>query len=91
MFFSAARTKKHLRYAFALGFIAVAAVWLAARDEHAGAGVRVQPCPVADFQWVDGDKQPFTRTRLQGHGSLLFFGYTHCPEVYPITMTELAK
>ena len=93
MFFPAARTTKHLRFAFALGFIAIAAGWLAARDdEHAAAGVRVQPPrPLADFQLVDGDNQPFTRTRLQGRWSLLFFGYTHCPDVCPITMTELAK
>lgn len=92
MSFAAVRTKKHLRYAFALAFIAIAAVWLSAREEHAGAAVRVQPPrPLADFQLVDGDNQPFTRTRLQGHWSLLFFGYTHCPDVCPVTLTELAK
>ena len=87
-----ARTKKHLRYALALSCIAAAAWWFAPRDEHAGAGERVQPPrALADFQLVDGDNQPFTRARLQGHWSLLFFGYTHCPDVCPVTMSELAK
>jgi protein SCO1/2 len=93
MFLPTARTKKNLRYALALAFITAAATWwFAPRDEHAGAGVRVQPPrALADFQLVDGDNQPFTRARLQGHWSLLFFGYTHCPDVCPVTMSELAK
>lgn len=87
-----ARTKKHLRYAFALACIALAAWWFAPRDEHAGGGQRVQPPrALADFQLLDGDKQAFSRTQLQGHWSLLFLGYTHCPDVCPITMSELAK
>jgi len=87
-----ARTKKNLRYALALACIAAAIGWFATRDEHAGAGERVQPpLALADFQLLDGDNQAFTRTRLQGHWSLLFFGYTHCPDVCPVTMSELAK
>ena len=92
MFLPTARTKKNLRYALALACIAAAAWWFAPRDEHAGAGERVQPPrPLADFQLLDGDNQPFSRARLQGTWSLLFFGYTHCPDVCPITLTELAK
>lgn len=92
MFALTARTKKHLRYAVALSCIAAAIAWFAPRDEHAGAGERVQPPrALADFQLLDGDNQAFTRTQLQGHWSLLFFGYTHCPDVCPVTMSELAK
>ena len=87
-----ARSKKHLRYALALACIAAAAWWFAPRDEHAGGGQRVQPPrALADFQLLDGDKQAFTRAQLQGRWSLLFFGYTHCPDVCPVTMSELAK
>ena len=87
-----ARPKKHLRYALALLCIAAAAWWFAPRDEHAGGGTRVQPPrALADFQLLDGDKQPFTRAHLQGHWSLLFFGYTHCPDVCPVTLSELAQ
>ena len=87
-----ARTTKHFRYALALICMAAAAWWLAPRDEHAGAGERLQPPrALADFQLLDGDNQAFTRAQLQGRWSLLFFGYTHCPDVCPITMSELAK
>ncbi|MBI3773969.1 MAG: SCO family protein [Gammaproteobacteria bacterium] len=92
MFTPTARTKKHLRYAFALLCVAAAAWWFAPRDEHAGAGERVQPPrALADFQLLDGDNQAFTRAQLQGRWSLVFFGYTHCPDVCPVTMSELAK
>jgi len=92
MFAPTARTKKHVRYAFALACVAAAAWWFAPRDEHAGAGERVQPPrALADFQLLDGDNQPFTRARLQGKWSLLFFGYTHCPDVCPVTLSELAR
>ncbi len=92
MFLLTARTKKNLRYALALGTIAAAAWWFAPRAEHAGGGERVQPPRIlADFQLLDGDNQAFTRAQLQGRWSLLFFGYTHCPDVCPTTMSELAK
>ena len=33
--------------------------------------------------------QPVDQTMLTGHPSLLFFGYTHCPDVCPTTMAEM--
>jgi protein SCO1/2 len=35
---------------------------------------------------LDHDGLPFGRERLEGHWSLLFFGYTECPDVCPITL-----
>jgi protein SCO1/2 len=37
----------------------------------------------------DGDA--FTQNDLAGHWSLIFFGYTHCPDVCPITMGVAAQ
>jgi protein SCO1/2 len=37
------------------------------------------------------DGTPFTNEDLQGQWSLLFFGYTHCPDICPITMNVLAE
>ncbi len=33
--------------------------------------------------------KPFTPAALRGHWSLLFFGYTHCPDVCPATLKVL--
>lgn len=46
---------------------------------------------VTEFHLVDHQRQPFDRQRLEGHWSLLFFGYTHCPDVCPTTLQTLAS
>jgi protein SCO1/2 len=34
---------------------------------------------------------PFSNERLSGHPSLVFFGFTHCPDVCPTTLVLLAQ
>ena len=40
---------------------------------------------------IKDDGSVFTLNDLTGHWSLLFFGYTHCPDVCPITMGVAAQ
>ncbi len=40
---------------------------------------------------VKDDGNVFTLNDLTGHWSLLFFGYTHCPDVCPVTMGAVAQ
>lgn len=47
--------------------------------------------PVAAFSLTDQDGAPFDQTRLQGAPSLLFFGFTHCPDICPNTLALLAQ
>jgi protein SCO1/2 len=49
------------------------------------------PRPLAAFSLVDQHGQRFDLQRLKGKWSLLFFGYTHCPDVCPTTMTVLRQ
>src|SRR5882757_11536179 len=49
------------------------------------------PRRVADFQLTDHQGQPFTARELQGRPSLVFFGFTHCPDVCPTTLVKLAQ
>ena len=42
------------------------------------------------YALVDQRGDPIDQTMLVGHPSLLFFGYTHCPDVCPTTMGEMA-
>ena len=44
-----------------------------------------------DFELVDSTGQRYTRAQLQGKWSLLFFGYTSCPDVCPTTLAMLAQ
>jgi protein SCO1/2 len=45
--------------------------------------------PVPQFSLVDGAGKAFTRDSLRGHWSLVFFGFTHCPDICPTTLSVL--
>lgn len=44
----------------------------------------------APFELVDHDGEPITDKALAGKPAAVFFGFTHCPEVCPTTLYELA-
>jgi len=44
------------------------------------------PRSLTPFTLQDHDRKPFTEQSLHGHWSFLFFGYTHCPDVCPVTL-----
>jgi len=48
------------------------------------------PKVLADFNLVDTTGAPATLSALRGHPSLVFFGFTHCPDVCPTTLAVLA-
>ncbi|MEO5806259.1 SCO family protein [Devosia sp.] len=43
------------------------------------------------YALLDGNNQPVNQTVFNGHPSMLFFGFTHCPDVCPTTMAEMAS
>jgi len=43
-----------------------------------------------DFSLLDEHGLKFTRADLLGHWSMLFFGYTNCPDLCPTTLAMLA-
>jgi protein SCO1 len=47
--------------------------------------------PLPSMSLVDQQGQPFGPERLRGHWSILFFGFTHCPDVCPTTLATLAQ
>ena len=56
------------------------------------------PGPVASaaaiggpFHLVDQNGKPFTDKDMQGKPYLVFFGYTHCPDVCPTTLFEMSQ
>jgi len=46
------------------------------------------PSPAADFALNDQDGHPFRLSDQKGDVVLVFFGYTHCPDVCPTTLAQ---
>ena len=44
---------------------------------------------VAQFNLLDENANQFDQQDLLGNWSLLFFGYTHCPDICPVTLARL--
>jgi protein SCO1/2 len=50
------------------------------------------PLPKPDLTLTDTTGKPYDfKQRTRGQLALLYFGYTHCPDVCPLTMAELAQ
>ena len=47
------------------------------------------PEKVPSFALEDQNGKPFTLDRLRGKWTIMFFGYTHCPDFCPTTLTGL--
>ena len=47
------------------------------------------PQQLEQFEFADHRSSPFGIERLQNKWSLVFFGYTHCPDICPITLSVL--
>ena len=51
----------------------------------------LEPRPIADFAFLDEEGLPFERKDLEGRWSLLFTGFTHCPDVCPTTVALMSE
>ncbi|MGH8268254.1 MAG: SCO family protein [Steroidobacteraceae bacterium] len=47
--------------------------------------------PVAEFHLIDNLGKPYTREQLTGAPTLVYFGFTRCPDVCPTTLIKLAQ
>lgn len=50
-----------------------------------------KPVELPDFTLIDHHKIAFTQESLKGKWTFVFFGYTHCPDVCPVTLAEMDK
>lgn len=77
--------------------IGVAAVLIAGDEPDVGAPelaagtALTTPQALADFQLIDHTGAAFGRRDLEGHWSLLFAGFTHCPDACPATLAVLSR
>lgn len=83
---------------FLIGFLlAAAALGLlvaGCRKPPAGielaAGIALNPPrPIVDFELVDHTGANFTRAAFKNHWSVVFAGFTHCPDICPDTLWRL--
>ena len=79
----------------ALAAGALSALWQrsdSAPAEVATATLYQAPRPLPDLAGlVDHRGEPLSRERFEGQWTWLFFGFTHCPDVCPITLDLLAR
>src|SRR6476619_6945871 len=50
-----------------------------------------EPRVVPDFNLVDTHGSAMTLAGLRGHPTLVFFGFTHCPDVCPTSLFEISE
>lgn len=58
-------------------------------DAFVAASIYPEQRPVSAFELRDADGRAFTEQALTGRISLLFFGFTHCPDICPDTLSVL--
>ncbi len=51
--------------------------------------VMAAPKAIADFELTDQNGRPRALASLRGAPTLIFFGFTHCPDVCPAALTKL--
>ncbi len=66
-------------------------MWItAAAPKPQTATVLPTPVGLAEFSLLDQNGDPFSRASFGGHWNLVFFGFTHCPDICPLTLQLLA-
>jgi protein SCO1/2 len=89
------------RFPVVLAIVALAAAgagaWLASRMQAEAppalsAGTWLpQPRALPPFELLDATGAPFRSAQLRGQPSIVFFGFTHCPDICPTTLALLAR
>lgn len=86
---------------WALGAMVVVAsfaagMWLSASRSGGGDAAAVDgllwpdPPALASFELIDHEGRPLRPADLRGRWSLIFFGFTHCPDVCPTALAAMA-
>ncbi|MBX6328520.1 MAG: SCO family protein [Pseudolabrys sp.] len=87
------RTASHILLvvaAFLGGLVLFLGIFLYAGGRF-GAGVSTASAIGGPFRLVDQDNRPITDADFKGKPFLVFFGYTHCPDICPTTLFEISE
>lgn len=85
---------KNFIVAIVMAIALSAGIFIAARLQQPAelrtAFVLPAPTPLPEFALVDATGNTVTRDTFRGHWNLVFFGFTHCPDICPATLQILA-
>jgi protein SCO1 len=77
--------------AFFGGLVLCLGVILLVTGRSVGPGVTQAAAIGGPFQLIDQNGEPFSDQNLKGKSFLVFFGFTHCPDVCPTTLFEISE
>jgi protein SCO1/2 len=76
--------------AFFAGLVLFLGVFMYATGQFGGPGATASVIG-GPFKLIDQNGQPISDADLKGKPFLVFFGYTHCPDVCPTTLFEVSE
>lgn len=86
--------KKYLYAGLLTTAIVIGIIYLISNDSNVPAELRSvavdPPYSISSFNLVDHEHNTVDIQRLKNNWSFIFFGYTHCPDVCPATMSQLS-
>jgi protein SCO1/2 len=87
---------RNIIFAIVLVVALAAGIFVAARLQPPPAELRAAmvlpaPMPLPEFTLLDQFGKGVTRAHFRGQWSLVFFGFTHCPDICPTTLQVLAS
>ncbi len=77
--------------AFAAGLVLCLGVIVFVGGRGSGTSALQAAAIGGPFNLVDQNGQPFSDKDLKGKSFLVFFGFTHCPDVCPTTLFEISE
>jgi protein SCO1/2 len=77
--------------AFAAGLASVLAVVLFVVSRGPAPLVATASAVGGPFNLIDHNGKPLTDENMKGHPFLVFFGFTHCPDVCPTTLFDVSE
>jgi protein SCO1/2 len=77
--------------AFAAGLASVLAIVLFVASRGPAPLVATASAVGGPFNLIDHNGKPLTHENMKGHPFLVFFGFTHCPDVCPTTLFDVSE